>query len=256
MNKKHDYPNISAVVFCFNDEQFNSEYLETITFASDIIVFNYSKNNKKIGLIKNSKIDYLENEFNDFSALFKKAVAIAKNDWIFLFEINELLTSELKAELIRTPAINKYKAYFINHNFIFFDKEIKYGGLKNRKTIRFFNKNYCQVNTDNFDSAIQTKEKVGVLENRLNDCSYSSFDLYNEKLNIFSRIKADNLFNNNNSKPYYYQFLFKPFQKFVTQYFFKLGFLDGKEGYILAYINSFAVLKCYLSLWLKYKKME
>jgi hypothetical protein len=255
MNKNYQFSKISVLVICFNDEPISSEYLESLSFASEIIVLNYSLTNKKIGIANGNKIDYLETEFTDFSQQLSTAVAIAKNDWVFLFDIDEIISPKLKEELINASSDEKNKAYYIKHNFIFFEKEIKHGGFQNKKTIRLFNKKYCQINTDIINSVIKTNEKTRVLNNRINDYSYKGFDLYNKKLSTFSRIKADNLYNRN-IKPTFYHFLIKPLHKFIAQYFFKFGFLDGKEGYILAYVNSFAVLKCYLILWLKYKKME
>jgi len=37
--------------------------------------------------------------------------------------------------------------------------------------------------------------------------------------------------------------------KFVKMYLLKLGFLDGKEGFVLAVISSFGVTLKYLRLW-------
>lgn len=255
MSKNHKSSKISALVVCFSDEPIDMEYLESLSFANEIIIIEYSAIAKRIAIANGFKLEFLENEFSDFSNQLNFAVDIAKNDWIFLFDFNEILSSKLKDEVITASTSEKNKAYFIKQNFIFFGKKIKYGGFQNKKTIRFFNKKYCQVNIDLVDSAIKTTEKTGVLKHRLDDCSYKSFDLYNKKLSVFSQIKAENLYNKN-LKPNFYHFLIKPILKFNHQYLFKLGFLDRKEGYILAYIHSFAVLKCYLLLWLKYKKME
>ncbi|MCI4443189.1 MAG: hypothetical protein JHC39_06735 [Lentimicrobium sp.] len=255
MNKNYKSSKISALVVCLSDESISKEYLENLSFANEIIILNYSALTKKIGIANGSKIDYLENEFSNFSTLLTSAVSSAKNDWLFLFDSDEIISPDLKDELIITSATEKNKAYFVKHNFIFFDKEIKHGGFQNRKTIRFFNKKYCHITSDNINFAIQTTEKTGVLKQRLDDSSYKSFDLYNEKLNAYSQIKANYLYNSN-IKPKFYHFFIKPLHKFIIHYFIKLGFLDGKEGYILAYLHSFAVLKCYLTLWLKYKKMK
>jgi hypothetical protein len=38
--------------------------------------------------------------------------------------------------------------------------------------------------------------------------------------------------------------------------FFRFGILDGKQGFILAYVHSFSVFKLYLQLWMMYIKIE
>ena len=37
---------------------------------------------------------------------------------------------------------------------------------------------------------------------------------------------------------------------------FGLGILDGKEGFILAYVSAFSVFKRYVNLWLLYRKID
>lgn len=255
MGKIHKSSKISALVVCFNKEQIDKVYLENLSFAHEIIIIEYSTVAKKIATVNEFELNYLENNFSNFSEQLTFAITTAKNDWILLLDFDEMISSKLKEEVLTASTNEKNKAYYLNQNFVFFGKNIKHGGFRNKKTIRLFNKHYCQVNTDLVDSAIKTSEKTAVLKHHIDDCSYKGFDPYNMKLNMFSQIKMENLFKKN-IKPNFYHFLIKPILKFNHQYFFKLGLLDGKEGYILAYIHSFAVLKCYLLLWLKYKKME
>ncbi|MCB0447032.1 MAG: glycosyltransferase family 2 protein, partial [Gelidibacter sp.] len=70
-----------------------------------------------------------------------------------------------------------------------------------------------------------------------------------------SKLQAENLYNSN-KRPSFYHFLIRPFWRFFHQYFIKLGVLDGKEGFILAYINAFSVFKRYLLLWTMYRKID
>ena len=39
----------------------------------------------------------------------------------------------------------------------------------------------------------------------------------------------------------YFSILFKPFFKFISRYFFKLGILDGKQGLIIALLTAYNV---------------
>ncbi len=49
-------------------------------------------------------------------------------------------------------------------------------------------------------------------------------------------------------RPSLSHFLFRPFYRFWQQHPIRLGILDGKEGFILAYINAFVVFKRYVNL--------
>ncbi len=57
-------------------------------------------------------------------------------------------------------------------------------------------------------------------------------------------------------RPTLFHFLFRPFYRFWHQFVIRLGFLDGKEGFILAYVSAFSVFKRYVNLWLLYRKID
>ena len=89
----------------------------------------------------------------------------------------------------------------------------------------------------------------------LNHYSYKTFDNYNNKLNLYSKLQAKNLIIKN-KRPNLYHFFIRPNYRFWWQYIYRLGILDGKEGLILAYVHAFSVFKRYLQLWMMYRKIE
>ena len=134
-------------------------------------------------------------------------------------------------------------------------KKINFGGWQSDKAIRLFNKNYCKYNGNLVHEEVKTNGEIGFLKNSVDHFSYKSFDNYNDKLNLYSKLQAENLYQKK-QKPNFYHLLFRPFYRFMWQYFFRLGILDGKEGFILAYVHSFSVFKRYLQLWLLYRKIN
>src|SRR5690606_22272103 len=128
---------------------------------------------------------------------------------------------------------------------------IRYGGWQNDKAVRLFNKKNCYY-TDLVHEVIHANGKVSSLKQTADHFSYKSFDNYNQKLNLYSKLQAESVYAKKR-RPNAYHFLFRPFYRFCWQYFYRLGILDGKEGFILAYVHSFSVFKRYLQLWMKYR---
>jgi hypothetical protein len=127
------------------------------------------------------------------------------------------------------------------------DKKILYSGFQNDRVIRFFNKKHCSYKFLVHEQLV-VKGKVGYFKNKLPHYTYTSFDNYMSKLHQYSALQARMLYDKN-KKPTLYHFVVKPFYRFIHHYIIRLGFLDGKEGFILAYINAFAVFKRYVNLW-------
>jgi hypothetical protein len=97
--------------------------------------------------------------------------------------------------------------------------------------------------------------KTGKLKSRLPHHTYKSFDDYTAKLHHYSKLQAQMLYEKG-KKPSLVHFLWRPWYRFWHQYLIRLGILDGKEGFILAYINAFSVFKRYVNLWLLYRKTD
>ncbi|MCC9073934.1 glycosyltransferase family 2 protein [Flavobacterium sp. F-65] len=250
-------PKISVLAFCFNEENNIKKLIENVSFANEIILIDDKSTDQTVTIAKELGATVIEQTTTDKTQQQNLAINQAKNDWILLLNTNEYLSPELKDEiLIKTSNPQGNKLYHIKQTLFFFKKKIKHGEFNNKKRIFIFDKKRHSFSDDVKKEADLTfLKKSSTLKNRIDSYAYKSFDEYNHQLSLLSKKEALELYAKN-VKPNFYHFLMKPFFSFINQYFIKLGFLDGKEGYILAYINSFAVLKRYLTLWLAHNKME
>ncbi|MEI7508550.1 MAG: glycosyltransferase family 2 protein [Flavobacterium sp.] len=249
-------PKISALAITLNEEENIKRYVESLSFADEIIFIDSLSNDKTIEIAEQMGVKVIQRKFDNFSDQRNFAISQAKNDWIVFFDLDEIITNELEEEILSIINSKPEKvAYFIKRNFYFMGKHIKYGGWQNDKAIRLFNKKFCQYNGNLVHEVVKTNGKTGNLKESLNHYSYKNFDNYNDKLNLYSKLQAENLFQMN-GRPNFYHFFIRPLYRFLWQYFFRLGILDGREGFILAYVHSFSVFKRYLQLWMLYRKIE
>jgi hypothetical protein len=77
--------------------------------------------------------------------------------------------------------------------------------------------------------------------------SYKSVNEHQNKIEYFSDIAAK-AYNEKGKKSSWIKILLSPCFRFVRDYIFKLGFLDGKYGFIIAKLTAYEV-------YLKYKKL-
>lgn len=249
-------PKITALAISFNEEENIERYIESLSFADEIILVDSNSTDATISLASNYNIKIINKDFDNFSNQRNFAISKATHDWIIFFDLDEIITKDLELEILETVKNNKDKvAYYVKRNFFFLGKRIKYGGWQKDKAVRLFNKKYCKYNGNLVHEEVAATGKVDVFKNGLNHYSYKNFDNYNDKLNLYSKLQAENLYLQK-LKPNCYHFFIRPFYRFVWQFFFRLGILDGKEGFILAYVHSFSVFKRYLQLWMKYRKID
>ena len=84
---------------------------------------------------------------------------------------------------------------------------------------------------------------------------YLDFDSFSQRTTQIAKRKAFKLYSKK-VKPNMIDFIWKPFWTLKKECVFNLCILDGKQGFILAYLRAFMQLKTYLFLWLNYRNLE
>ena len=247
---------ISAVIITLNEEKALPAFLDSFWFAHEIIILDSYSTDNTLAIAKNNeKVKVYQRTFDDFSSQKNAAISKASHDWIVFFDPDEKITKQLSQEILNTLKDPKAIAYYVNREFHFMGKQIRFSGLQNDNVIRLFNKNYCVYNDNLVHEVLKTSGITATLKNKLPHYTYTTFDNYTTKMHHYSALKAKMLYNKG-IKPKGYHFFFRPWWRFVNQYFFKLGILDGKRGFILAYVSAFSVFKRYVNLWLLYRNIQ
>lgn len=246
---------ISAIAITLNEAHNIEAYIDSLWFADEIIIVDSYSTDETVSLAeKHEKVTVYQRKFDNFSAQKNFAISKAKNDWVTFFDLDEEVTPKLADEIVELVKNPKAIAYYVKRDFYFMGKRIKYSGLQNDYIVRFFNKNHCQYNANLVHETLETDGKTENLKNSLPHHTYKSFDDYTAKMHKYSALQAKMLYKKG-KKPTYYHFLFRPYYRFWNQFIFRLGILDGKEGFILAYVSAFSVFKRYINLWLLYRKI-
>lgn len=247
---------ISALAITLNEADNIQAYIESLWFADEIIIVDSFSTDGTVEIAKkNEKVKIFQRPFQNFSDQKNFAISQAKNDWVTFFDPDEEITNELADEIVKTVANPKAIGYFIKRDYYFMGKLLKYSGIQNDYIIRLFNKKQCRYNSNLVHELLIADGKTLRLKNHLPHHTYKTFDDYTAKMHHYSQLQSVMLYEKG-IKPTLYHFFFRPFYRFGYQFFFRLGLLDGKEGFILAYLNAFSVFKRYVNLWLLYRKID
>lgn len=241
---------LSVLIITLNEEQHIKSLLEDIDFADEIIVVDSYSTDKTVSIVESFKnVKLIQNRFVDYTSQRNFALDKAKNSWVLFIDADERLTPELKSEITATiNSENTASAYFIYRIFMFKNSRLNFSGWQTDKIFRLFDKSKCRYNEERtVHEKLIVNGEIATLKNKLIHFSYSSYKDYKSKMYNYGILKANEKFAKG-IKPYFLLLLLHPVYTFLYQFIIRFGFLDGKKGVIICYLNAYSVYIRYREL--------
>ena len=247
---------ISALLITFNEEKNIQRYLNDVSFADEIIIVDsYSTDKTEQFALQNPKVKFVKRKFDNFTNQRNYAISLANNEWITFFDADEGISNELKEEIVSIIDNQpKFDAYYVYRKFFFKNKHIKYSGMQSDKAIRIFRKSKSKYKLDRMvHEIIECGGEVGALKNKLDHYTYDNEQEYLDKLNSYSKLRAQEL-RLKNLVPTFFHYKIKPAYRFFNYFIIRFGFLDGVSGYKIAKLHAISVANRYKYLDEIYRK--
>ncbi len=243
---------ISSIVIAKNEERNILRCLESQSSCIDdiVVIIDDSTTDNTVNIVKSfGKVNFEIVKWRGFSDTKKYALSKTKYDWVFWIDADEEITNELARELVefkKNPT--KADAYSVARRAFFLGKWIKHSGWYPNRVTRLFNKYKAHFSVKNVHEHLVVDGKTGKLLNDLNH--YTDPDIYHyfEKFNNYTTLAAQEL-TAQNKKAKLLDIILRPLFLFVKMYIFKLGFLDGIQGFILAVFSAAYVFTKYSKIW-------
>ena len=247
---------ISTLLITYNEVNHIDQVIENISFTDEIIVIDSFSSDGTFEKLKAFKhVKTIQRNFENFADQRNFAIKQAENDWILFIDADERIPEKLKTEILKEVNLPDGTAGFMFKRLYFFkQKRIRFSGFQTDTTYRLFQKGKVKYIEDKIvHEAPIIKGKSKVLKNYMLHYCFDNAEHYKSKMEHYASLKAQELFKKG-KKPNLFHFYIRPFYKFITNYFFRLGFLDGKEGFIICYLSAYGVnyrYKKLKELWLR-----
>jgi len=221
---------LSVVIITKNEENFIEDAVKSAQFAEEIIVLDSNSVDKTCEIAKKLGARVYQQPWLGFGAQKNKAIDLASNDWIFVLDSDERITLDLKVEIIETlnnPLFDAYKIARLNN---FFGKNIKTCGLYPDYSIRLFRCSKGRFNSVPVHESVKVNGRVSKLKNHMIHLAYDNVDEFMTKQKQYAKLSLRH--------KSFIRALISPFWTFIRLYFFKLGFIDGRHGFLISKIYA------------------
>ncbi len=239
---------LSIIILTHNEEEIVEQAIKTAQFADEIIVVDSYSTDKTVEIVSQYTDKIFYNQFKDFSSQKNFALTKVSHDWVYMLDADEVISENLQKEIRQAISHNPedYVAFRIRYAQFFMNRFLKFGTNGNDKIIRLMNKNFV-THEGLAHEKLVINGKCGELRNVVFHYTYRGFLHYIAKIDKTAWLKAKE-YKEKGVKPNFFHFVIKPAYRFVYEYFFRLGFLDGVPGLICSTINSYGVFTRYVKL--------
>ena len=241
---------ISAVIITYNEELNIGRCLDSLVCITDeIIVIDSFSTDRTEEICSNYPVKFIKKEWLGYSATKNLGNDLAAYNYILSIDADEALSDELKTSILDIKnADTPLPAYKLNRLTNYCGTWIHHCGWYPDTKLRLWDKSKGQWEGYIHEEVkLADNNAIGMLKGELFHYSYHSITQHIKQADKFTDFTALEAFNTG-KRSSIIKILFKPCFKFVRDYIFKLGFMDGYHGYVVCKISAFATFMKYSKL--------
>lgn len=253
---------LTAIILTKNEEKNLPECLESLHgFAERVVVVDSKSTDCTLDIAKKFNADIYTNEFINYAKQFNWAIDHTNitTKWTLRIDADERITPELSEELeqlMKKHDDDDTNGITMEAWLYFMGKKIKFGGPKKRK-LMIFKTGIGRIENRNMDEhTVLLKGKSVSAKEKFLHYDFKDLTFFIDKLNWYASREVLDYFEFLDQKPtdelkdtsilstrkkkfgFYYRLpmFVRSWLLFIYFYIFRLGFLDGKEGFIYHYM--------------------
>ncbi|MBQ3595969.1 MAG: glycosyltransferase family 2 protein [Bacteroidales bacterium] len=245
---------ISATIITLNEEDKIRQCLESLQDVADeiVVVDSLSTDNTK-SICEEFGVRFIEQKWLGYSEQKNLANNIASHDWILSIDADEVLSDELKKSILKIKneereTKNEELVYSFNRLNNYCGKWIHHSGFYPDKKIRIWNRKVGKWEGIVHEVIkFSTKVKEVHLKGDLLHYSYSKPEDFERQVFKFAEMRAQHYFDKGKKNAGLLSVV-SPIFFFIKHYLIRLGFLDGKEGFVMCWVSAKATRHKYKTL--------
>ncbi|KTC94476.1 glycosyltransferase family 2 protein [Legionella erythra] len=229
---------LSVIIIAKNEAANIQRCLESVKWADEIIVLDSGSTDQTVEIAKRYTENIYLTDWQGYGIQKQRALSVATGDWVLNLDADESVSEGLKFAIQQVMDLNEADAYRIPIYMNFYGKPMRYSSSPKRH-IRLFKREGARYSDDIVHEKVilPPEAKVEKLKQSILHHSYQDLSHAIAKMNRYSSYTARTR-RKESKPPSFISILFSAGWMFFRCLILQRGFLDGKEGYILAVLNA------------------
>ncbi len=250
---------LSVCIITLNEEVNIARTLKSVKgIADEIIVVDSGSTDRTLELADTFGAKVFVESWKGFAAQKNSCLAKATKDWILSLDADEEVSPELAASIYKllksAEAAPKFTGYRMPRRNMYLKRWMRRSGYYPDRKLRLVRRGAAEFELRAVHEDMKMSVETGLLEGDLIHHAYPNLESFVEHANRYSSLGAQMVAKERRASFSVIDIIFRPLVRFIYGYFFRLGFLDGREGLLVHLTHASYVSWKYAKAWELSKK--
>lgn len=230
----------TGLILTYNGEHTLEQCINSLSFCNTVLVIDSFSTDNTVSIAERLGATVIQNVWNGPAAQFEFAFDQISTDWVVSLDQDEVCTTSLKEKIIAAidSAPQDIAGYYTKRKSWYYNRFMKHSGWYPDWLLRVFKPEKLDVKVSGAHYSFHPKGKTTNLDAEILHYPYMSFSQHLQKIDSYAQQGADDL-RAKGKKGGLGKGISHGSMRFIKLYFIKLGFLDGKAGFINAVHGAF-----------------
>ena len=246
---------LSAIVITRNEGHNIGPCLDSLAFCAERIVVDCGSEDDTVARARNHGARVEHRAFDGFGAQKNFALSLATGEWVLSVDADERVSSALAAEITAAIAAASADGYEMPRRSSFLGRVMRHSGWYPDYVLRLFRRGRACFSDDIVHERVVCDGRVLRLKEPLLHFPVDRIEDALARMDRYSSAGAEKIVASGRRVTFASGFL-HGLWTFLRTYIFRAGFLDGREGLLLAIANAEGAYYRYMKAWLLARRDE
>ena len=242
-------PRLSAIIIARNEAANIGACLDSVAFADERIVVDSQSDDATAQIATEKGARVVQRPFDGFGPQKNFALSLAQGDWVLSVYADERVSPELAAAIFRAVGNETIDGYELSRLSSFCGRQMRHSGWYPDYVLRLFRRSKARFTDDIVHERVVCSGTVSRLGEPLLHAPVLRLEDALSRMDRYSTSGAAMLVAKGKRVTFMSGFT-HGLWTFLRTYVLQAGFLDGREGFLLAVANAEGTYYRYMKAWL------
>ncbi len=247
---------VSVYVLTFNNERTIERCLTSLQWADELVIVDSYSTDRTVEICRRFTSRLSQRKWTNHQDQYQYAADKTANRWVMFVDADEEVPPELAREIREElkASNGQWDGYIAHRRTYYLGRWIKYGGWYPDYEIRLYDRNRGRWE-GGLHAKVRLQGRVKTLKNRYYHYTYRDISDQIKTIDKYSQVAVDDMLQEGKGFNVVHMVLNPPF-RFIKEYVFKRGFLDGIPGLIIAVSTFYYTFIKHAKAWERYRESQ